>query len=147
MILIRTNWKGTVVIALNTFLVFIQTLVNGSKRQQHRSYQAQWKSSLPAKGRRLTNCYVCIIYGYQPTTSEILITWMPNTYIPSFIGKVMSVIWDKKKSKFLFSPWHLSYSVHQQLLKKISCHTGEKTLSSELLARKLQSRVTTLSFA
>lgn len=66
---IRTIWKRTeVVTVLNTFLVFIQTPVNGSKRRRLRSYQAQWKSNLPANSSSLTNCYVCIAYAHQPTT-------------------------------------------------------------------------------
>lgn len=138
-----TIWKRTEVdVALNTFLVFIQTLVNGWKKRELRSYYTQWKSNLPENGNSLTNCYVCNTYMYQLITSVILNNYRDatNTYSPNFIRIVMSVIWDNKKSKFLFSPWHLLPSVHWQLLRKLSCHAGEKTLSSELLTRKLQSK-------
>lgn len=140
MILIRTVGKRTqVVSAQSTFLVFIQTLFNSSKRRRLRSYQAQWKSNLPTNGSSLTNCCICVTYRYQLTASEILNTHADatNTCIPSFIGKVMPVIWDRKKYKFLFSPGHLSSSLCWQLLGKNQLPHQGKTLSSELLTGRL----------
>lgn len=139
MIPIRTIRKRTqVVSAQSTFLVFIQTLVNSSKRRRLRSYQAQWKSNLPTNGSSLTNCCICVTYRYQLTASEISNnhTDATNTRIPSFIGKVMSVIWDMKKYKFLFSPGHLSSSLCWQLLGKKSVATPGKNTFQWTVNRK-----------
>lgn len=100
MIPIRTIRKRTeVVTAQNTFLGFIQTLANSSRRRRLGSYQTQWKSNLSTNSSSLTNCSICVTYRYQLTTSEILNNHTDATdiCIPSFIGKVVSVTWDKKK--------------------------------------------------